>query len=271
MGTEVNLRKNKKRRKSRFGWMFFLPWLIPVIIVFITLISENDNYIDIQNIPGKIIGGSIAFDGRYYWATRILVSFDAEVKREIVQFDPSSDVYHVFTPEYDFRGLAYDGEHLWTADATGSQEYLSGDGNFYIIDQESGQFLTKFTIDRDYLLDGLTAGNGMLWVLGRYSEQQNRIFLWTIDQHIRSITHEVEMQKDLITPCSGIAFLDGYIWAVVGLAGREVVKISPHDGRIVQRYDFSESEINGITTDGKQIFIVDGEVHQLYALDIAEE
>lgn len=271
MGIEVNLRKKKKPRRSRFGWMFFLPWLIPVIIVFITLVSENGDHIDIPDTPGKIIGGSIAYDGRYYWATRILVSFGAEIKREIIQFDPSGEVYHIFTPEKDFRGLAYDGERLWTADANGSEEYLSGDGNFYVIDQESGQFMTKFTIDRNYLLDGLTAGDGNLWVMGRYSDQQSRVFLWVIDQHVRSIIHEVEVSKDILTPCSGIVFLDGYIWAVVGFAGREIVKISPRDGRILIRQEFPDTEINGIATDGHQILVVDNYAHQLCPRDRVNE
>ena len=266
MGAEVNLRQDKKRKRIKIGGIFFILWAIPLVVFLITLLSEDNDYIDVPDIPGKMIGGSIAYDGRYYWATRIEISFGAAIKKEIVQFGPSGDVYHIFTPTQDFCGIAYDGERLWTADAAGSADYLSDDGNFYIIDQESGQFIEKFAIHRDYLLDGLTAGAGKLWVLGRYSEQQDRVFIWAVDYHIRSITHEVEVSKNSMMCCSGIAFLDGYIWAVLGPAGDEVVKISAHDGRIVQRYGLSETEINGIASDGHRILIVDRLTHQLYTL-----
>jgi hypothetical protein len=270
MTSEVNLKKERKRWKFKLPWIFILAWGIPLIILFTGLLNSGDGNIDLPESPGKIIGGSIAFDGRYYWATRILLSFGAEIKREIVKFDPKGDVCSIFTPTHDFRGLAYDGEQLWTADAVGSEDFLNDDGGFYIIDQESGQFVKKFSIQRDYMVDGLAASRQALWVLGRTVEQPDKVFLWEIDPHIKSITNEAELSDELIISCSGITFLNGYVWALVGSAEKEVLKISPHDGRIVKRYDFSGDDINGITNNGNQIFIADGGEHQLLVLDTGE-
>lgn len=267
MAPDVNLRREKKRKRLKLPWIMIIAWGIPLIVFFSVLLSSDDEYIDLPQSRGKIIGGSIAFDGRYYWATRIIISFGAEIKREIVQFDPSGDIKHIFVPEQDFRGLAYDGELLWSADATGSEDYLSDNGRFYIIDQESGQFIEKFAIQKDYLLDGIAAGRQKLWVLGRHAEQPSRIFLWEIDPHIKSIINEMELSEEMRMPCSGITFLEGYIWAVVGSAKKEVVKISPYDGRILKRYDFTDSEINGITNNGHKILLADGDQHQFFALD----
>jgi len=107
-------------------------------------------------------------------------------------------------------------------------------------------------------------------IMGRVVGQPDKVFLWEIDLHIGSIINEAELPDELIMSCSGITFLDGYVWAVVGSAEKEILKISPHDGRIVKRYDFSGDDINGITNNGDQIFIADGVEHQLLVLETGE-
>jgi hypothetical protein len=271
MAVDINLKKEKRRRTFKIGLIFSLSWIIGLVVFFITFFSRDDDYIEVAHEPGMVIGGSIAYDGRYYWATRLLVSFGAEIKREILQFTAAGDIEFFFTPQHDFRGLAFDNERLWTAEAYGSQDYLSDKGNFYTIDRTSGQFTGQFAIHRDYLLDAITAGNGRLWVLGRYDTQEKRVFLWEIDHYIGSIVHEVEISDNIKIPCSGIAFLDGYVWAVVGSIDREVVKISPQDGRILESHDFSGYEINGIASDGNTILLADGDKNQLRALEAFEQ
>ena len=260
----------RKFRGMRIPWIFILAWGVPLIILFITLVSPEAKSYKLPMEPGKIVGGSIAYDGRLFWGTRIMVSFGAEMKKEIVQFNSSGVIITTFIPEENFSGIAFDGDRLWTADAAGSADYLSDNGKFYTIDPETGKLMEQFAIHKDYLLDGITGSEHRLWVWGRHAEDKTAVFLWEINPYSESILHEIELSPNIVAACSGIAFFDGYIWAVVGLADKEVLKITPQRGRIVERLDLSDEEINGIATDGASVLLADGEAHKLYRLDTYE-
>ncbi len=260
----------KKAKMTGIPWIFILAWGIPIGILVITLSSPKAKSFNLPEEPGKIIGGSIAYDGRFFWGTRILLSFGAEMKKEIIKFNSSGEEIKTFIPKKNFCGIAFDGERLWTADAVGSTDNLSDNGKFYTIDPETGKLMEQFAIHKDYMLEGITGSEHRLWVWGKHAEDENIVFLWQINPYSESILHEIELSPSIAASCSGITFFGGNIWAVVGMTNKEVLKITPQRGRIVETYDLSGEEINGIVTDGENILLADGEAHKLNTLDSYE-
>jgi|GEM_PF-3374296 len=267
MCAQINL-KQKKKRRAFPGWLIFVAAGVVngVIILVSVVLSRPEYYIPLPEPQGKIVGGSIAFDGEFFWTARMLVSFGAETSHEIVQFDAEGNVINVFRPERDFRGLAFDGTRLWTADAAGSGNYIMN-GKFYTVDMGNGRLVEQFTINRDYFLDGIGASEYRLWVVGRYRVEESGAFLWEIDQYTRTIAHEVTLPAGDLQTCSGITYFKDHIYAVVGIVHKEVLKISTYEGRIIERFDFSGRQINGITNNGNDILVADGEEHKFLTLN----
>jgi hypothetical protein len=271
MGVRANLVPKKKRRAFPFWSIFMVVGLVNLgifLLVFTT--QDNDQGIPLPEAQCRILGGSIAFDGETFWATAMLITFGAKTDQDIVQFDNEGKVINVFTPEQDFCGLAFDGERLWTADAVGSGLYIMTGGKFFTVDMGSGRLVEQFTINRQYMVDGIAASEYQLWVIGRYRDREGQVFLWEIDQYSKSIAHEITLPAADFLSCSGITYFKDYIYAVVGIDRKQVLKISTYEGRIVERFDFTGREIYGITHDRNDVLVADGKAKRLFSL-ITEE
>jgi hypothetical protein len=267
MSAQVNLiNKMKKRKFPLWGAVIGIALVNIFIFLFISESETNGHSIPLPEAQSRIIGGSIAHDGESFWATGMLITFGARTERDIIQFDKDGKVLNVFTPEQDFCGLAFDGTRLWTADAAGSGPYALN-GKFYTVDRGNGRLVEQFTINRDYLLDGIAASEYRLWVIGRYRGGDTQVFLWEIDQYSKAIAHEVALSKGDFVSCTGVTYFQDYLYAVVGVDYKQVVKISTYEGRVVNRFDFSERDIYGITNDGKDVLVADGSARALLTLD----
>lgn len=215
------------------------------------------------------IGGSMAFDGNYFWGMRIPRSFTSEKSKEIVRFDELGQVVNIYTPEQNFSELAFDGKNVWTTDAFGSDiAAIEFNGNFYIIDPETGILKKQFRIYEDYMVDALAASGDRLWVYANHAgEEAHDKFILEIDIGAGAIINVMSYPEDISSTCSGMTYAGGHLWLTTGLIKHEVIKMNPQTGEIVKKYDFTGRVINGITTDGKNIYLADGEKHVLFILE----
>ena len=267
MSAQVNLLNKIKRRKFPIWGIFVAVALVNILIFLFVAKEEPDEHgIPLPEAQCRVIGGSIAYDGESFWATGMLVTFGSKTERDIVKFDNEGNVLDVFTPEQDFCGLAFDGTRLWTADAAGSGPFALN-GKFYTVDRESGRLVEQFTITRNYLLDGIAASEYRLWVIGRYYGEETEIFLWEIDQYSRTIAHEVALSVSDFMSCTGITYFREYLYAVVGIDHKQVLKISTYEGRVIERFDYSGCDLYGIANDGKHVLVADGSARALFTLD----
>lgn len=210
---------------------------------------------------GYVMGGSLAFDGTHFWATQYPKLDRIDESREVVKFDRDGNVVATFTPDENFHGLAFDGQNIWTADVFGWAEgrFFGEHGNFYILDPETGELHKQFTIPETYGdLNGLAAGGNRLWAF------VDRDQIFEIDPESGSVVNQLEVPESF--SCTAMKFLDGYLWVVKGLIKKEVLKIDPKSGNILKEYDYTGRVLNGIATDGKDIYLVDGDKLELFVL-----
>lgn len=228
--------------------------------------DSGSREIPMPRVEGKGLGGSIAFDGEHFWATRVPMSYTSKAGKEIVKFDRSGNEVMAFAPAENFSELTFDGKDVWTADAFGYEAVssLRETASFYTVNPETGTLERRFSIHVDYMLDGLAAGEDRLWAFVVSSTDiGSKRFILEIDPHQGSVVRWMEYPDREGRTCSGMAYADGHLWLVAGFVKRTILKISPGSGKIVDRYDCSGRVINGITTDGKRILLADGETYML--------
>ncbi len=239
---------------------------INIALICLVGCSNGKEGICLPEDEGMIIGGSIVFDGNYFWCTRVPSETRSDRKKEIIKFNQSGEVICTFTPKENFRELAFDGENLWTADASGPgpARFFGYGGNFYTIESETGILNKQFTISETYgSLRGLAASEDRLWAFIEMDYENLIIVEITLES--KSIVKRIRLPKRV--RCSGMAYIDGYLWLVSGLIKKEVLKLDPQSGEVVKRYDYAGRVINGIATDGENIFLVDGERNILLTLN----
>ncbi len=247
------------------------------ILVFVILIliycgggGSSMGEIKIQEEEGTLMGGSMAFDGIYFWAMSIDKGFKSTAGKKINKIDKSGKIVSSFNPKENISGdIAFDGENLWTGYAFGWEtgRMYSDHGAIYLIDPETERLTNKFTIPEYFDdLEGLAANSSTLWVMVmKRDEEDKRVeYIYEIDLESESIESIIKLDEFL--DCTGMSYLDGHLWVLGGFFHKKVFKVEPGSGEIIEEYDFEMRIINGIVSTGKEIYLFDEEMDILFGL-----
>ena len=246
-----------------------------LLLVIISLIycgkgGRGMGEIKIQEEEGTLMGGSMAFDGTYFWVMSIDKGFKSKAGKKINKIDKSGQIVSSFKPKENIRGdIAFDGKNLWTGYTFGWEtgRMYSDHGVIYLIDPETEKLTNKFTIPEYFDdLEGLAADGKTLWamVMKRDEEGKRIEYIYEINLGSESIENIVKLDEFL--GCTGMSYLDGYLWVLGGFLSKKVFKIEPGSGEIVKERDFELRVINGIVSTGKEIYLFDEETDVLFGL-----
>lgn len=240
--------------------------IIPVAVLFATLsiisgCGAGEKQIPMPRVENALIGGSMAYDGKYFWATQVPRLSHVEEDRKIIKFDDSGTLISSFTPEENFHDITYDGQHLWTATVFGWEtgRHYGEHGYFYTIDPETGELTAQFMISQVYdWLEGLTAGEDRLWAAVQIERE---MFLFEIDIELGTVMNTIQLPDISVI---AIAYAKNHLWVVAGFLKHSIIKMNPHTGEIIKEYDYPGRVLNGIVAVDNDIFLVDGEKNMLF-------
>ena len=94
----------------------FLVFFMSVVLRGLIGCGNSEKSIPLPGKKGTGIGGTMAFDGKCFWGTRVPLSFKREAKKEIVKFDTFGEVIKTFTSKENFSDLTFDGKNIFFAD-----------------------------------------------------------------------------------------------------------------------------------------------------------
>lgn len=249
---------------KRIVTKIFIIIAIAAMFTMLSVVSgcrAGKKQIPMPVVENALIGGSMAYDGKYFWATQVPRLSHLEEDRKIIQFDDSGTLINSYAPEENFHDVTFDGEHLWTATVFGWEagRYYGEHGYFYTIDPETGELTPQFMISQVYdWLEGLTAGEGRLWAAVKI---EHAMFLFEIDPTLGVVVNTIQLPDISVT---AIAYAKNYLWVAGGFLKHEVVKINPHTGEVIKEFDYTGRILNGIVAVDNDIFLVDGEKNVLF-------
>jgi hypothetical protein len=227
--------------------------------------------IEVKEEPGTVMGGSMCFDGTNIWATSITQGFDTNAVLKIVKLDVSGNIVGSFEPDENVSGdVAFDGQTLWAAYPFGWEagSAYADHGAIYSVDPIANELTKEFTIPTYFDdLEGMSAAPGTLWVMLMNRDQEKRRiqYLYAIDPITRNVLTEHSFTD--FGNCGGIAYLDGHVWALVGLVSMDLAKIDCETGAVEETYDLGMNVINGILPMDGSIFLFDEDQDLLFRFD----
>ncbi|MBD3370909.1 hypothetical protein GF402_11190 [Candidatus Fermentibacteria bacterium] len=233
--------------------------------------GSGPSSIEINEEPGTLIGGSMAFDGTHIWTMSITQGFDTNAVRKIIKINMNGEIVDSFQPDENISGdLCFDGETLRTGYAFGWEAgaVYADHKAIYAIDPETKELTNEFSLPEFFDdLDGLTATPGTLWamVMKRDEERVRVEYLYKIDLVTRRTLEKYEFTE--FNSCTGIAFLDGDIWALTGTFSKDLFQIDTQTGTIENVYDLEYNVINGILSMNEGIYLFDEEEDLLYRFE----
>jgi peptide/nickel transport system substrate-binding protein len=190
-------------------------------------------------------------------------------------------------PGRQLCGVAWDGKHLWHADA--------GTSLLYCLDADDGAILR--TLECPDIRTCTSFANGLLWqVAGRPKEVRaidpdtgttiSRLALvsetacgievvddrfWTtLEEGVLMLRRlddgEVERRFDAEPRIAGVTLARGSVWYTVDTPGL-IVRVDPGTGGEIDRYEFTGTP-TGLGWDGQLLWCADHEARELVALEV---
>lgn len=233
--------------------------------------GSGPSSIEINEEPGTLIGGSMAFDGTHIWTMSITRGFDTTGVKKIIKIDMNGEIVDSFEPDENISGdLCFDGETLRTGYAFGWEagSVYADHKAIYTIDPETKELTNEFSLPEFFDdLDGLAATPGTLWamVMKRNEEGVRVEYLYKIDLVTRRTLEKYEFRE--FNSCTGIAYLDGDVWALTGTFSKELFQIDTQTGTIENVYDLEYDVINGILSMNGGLYLFDEEEDLLYRFE----
>lgn len=151
-------------------------------------------------------------------------------------------VLSLTSPTPDPTGLAWDGEHLWLADAEGAK--------IYKLDPQSGEVLSSFDAPGEFPV-GLAWGTGVLWV----AELRNAR-IYRLDPQTGQVLAGIDAPQSL--DLTGLAWDGVNLW-LGDAENAQIHKIDPQTGQVVDSLEAPGDFPEGLAWDGSSLWNVDAE------------